>query len=346
MSGGEGASGLPAPPSRRRRVARLGAQVVGLAFDLALVAILVLLVFVAYGLIDNRWYHAVAVKGGSMAPTILPGDLIVITRPPERIEPGMILTLEVDDAVVTHRVVEVRQDGTFVTKGDANDVRDDFSANAVRVVGQYQLRIPFAGGWLPTSERRPVDASGAWFASDITMGASGAAGAWEVATPTEASERTLETPAPGPSSRPDATPQTEPPATPIPGLAAPVQPTPGPMPEPPPGQSPTPEPSVDPTALPEPTMEPTTSPTPEPSVDPNATPGPTVEPSSPPAPEPSVDPTPIPEATIEPSPTPTPEPTLEPSPSPTPEPALDPTPTPEPTLEPSSQSASKHPTGE
>jgi signal peptidase I len=313
MSGEEGPSGLPAPPSRRRRLVGLVARVAGLVFDVALVAILVLFVFVAYGLVDNRWYHAVAVKGGSMAPTILPGDLIVITRPPDRIEPGMILTLEVDDAVVTHRVVEVRRDGTFVTKGDANDVRDDFSANSVRVVGQYQLRIPLAGGWLPTSERRPVDASGAWFASDITMGASGAAGAWEVATSTEASEQEVEAPAP-------------------------LQPTPGPTSEPPPSPTPTPEPSVDPTPTPEPTVEPTSTPTPGSSVDPTPMPEPTVEPSPAPTPEPSVDPTPTPESTVEPSPAPTPEPsvdptptpesTVEPSPTPTPEPLVDPTPTP------------------
>ena len=314
MAGEEGPSRLPAPSSPRRLVVGLIARVVGLAFDVALVAILVLLVFVAYGLIGNRWYHAVAVRGGSMAPTILPGDLIVITRPPERIEPGMVLTLEVDHAVVTHRVVEVRPDGTFVTKGDANDVRDDFSGNTVRVVGQYQFRIPLAGGWLPTGEQRPVDASGAWFASDITMGASGAAGAWEVATSAEASERALEAPGREPSSRPDATPRAKPSMTPRPGLSAPLQPTPVPILEFLPSSSPPPEPSVAPTSMPEPAMEPTLSPTPEPSGDP----------------------TPIPEPALEPSPTPTPEPAFEPTP--TPVPSVDPTPTPEPTLEPGSQS--------
>jgi signal peptidase I len=108
--------------------------------------VVVFVVFIAYGtLVDNRWYKVVSIEGGSMAPTIASGDAIVLTRPPDRIEPGMILTLEVEGRIVTHRVVEVRDDGTFVTKGDANQIADDFSGLDVKVVGEYRARIPRVG---------------------------------------------------------------------------------------------------------------------------------------------------------------------------------------------------------
>ena len=148
----------PAHPSRADRLARILGDVV----TALLLATIALAAFIFYGLLDNRWYHVVAVTGGSMSPAIEAGDLIVITRPPSRIEPGMVLTLEVDGAVVTHRVDEVRMDGSFVTKGDANTVRDDFTSNEVRVVGEYRFRIPLLGSVL--AQARAI-ASGAYFSA-------------------------------------------------------------------------------------------------------------------------------------------------------------------------------------
>jgi signal peptidase I len=132
--------------SRRRRIASRVAQVVMRGVTTVVAAFLV---FVAYGTyIDNRWYKIVEIRGVSMEPTIQNGDAIVLTRPPERVEVGMILTLEVEGRVVTHRVVAVHDDGTFVTKGDANTRADDFSGLDVRVVGEYQGRIPHLGAFL------------------------------------------------------------------------------------------------------------------------------------------------------------------------------------------------------
>jgi signal peptidase I len=137
----EVAAGTPA----RRPLARAGNLLVqGVA-----VVVAAFLVFIAYGAyVDNRWYKIVEIRGISMEPTIHNGDAIVLTRPPSRIEVGMIVTLEVEGQIVTHRVVEVRDDGTFVTKGDANTHADDFTGLDVRVVGVYRARIPEVGAWL------------------------------------------------------------------------------------------------------------------------------------------------------------------------------------------------------
>lgn len=158
----------------RRRIVRRLLRAADLAASAVLGTAFLLVVFVGYGLVDNRWYHVVAVEGGSMAPTIVPGDLIVLARPPATVEPGMILTLQVDGAVVTHRVVRVLPDGRFVTKGDANSVTDDFSHNDVRIVGQYLFRLPYVGKVI-TAASGPR--SGAWLAdrANARVGAGAAA---------------------------------------------------------------------------------------------------------------------------------------------------------------------------
>ena len=79
-----------------------------------------------------------------MAPAIGRGDLILVAPAPAKVEPGMILVLRVGGQVVTHRVVAVNPDGTFVTRGDANSVNDAWGGKPVSVEGQYLATMPVA----------------------------------------------------------------------------------------------------------------------------------------------------------------------------------------------------------
>lgn len=146
----------PSSPRARRRWLR---HVV----TATLVVTITALAFVAYGLIDNRWYQIVAIEGGSMAPTFEAGDAIVVTPAPQNLEVGMIVVLQVDGDLVTHRVVEVT-DGGFRTRGDANEAADDFSEQEVAVVGLYRFRIPGLGRLLGIAA-----GSGAYVTSGATM---------------------------------------------------------------------------------------------------------------------------------------------------------------------------------
>lgn len=110
-----------------------------------LIGMIVAVALVGYGLTDNRWYRIVAVEGASMQPTIGQGDAIVLVRPPEVLEEGQIITLQVDDLIVTHRVAEVNDDGSFVTQGDANQTVDDWDGTDVRVAGRVLFSIPGLG---------------------------------------------------------------------------------------------------------------------------------------------------------------------------------------------------------
>lgn len=135
-------------------------RVIGVAINVALITALAFVVFLAYGLIGNRWYHIIAIEGGSMEPTITRGDLIIVTPPPSKVEPGMILVMTVGDTVITHRVVAVNADGTFETRGDANNANDAWGDRPVVVQAQYVATIPWLGHILPVR-----NASGASFAA-------------------------------------------------------------------------------------------------------------------------------------------------------------------------------------
>jgi signal peptidase I len=166
----------PATPlTRYPRVGRQFRAVV----EVALIAALALSVFIGAGIVGNPWYRMVTIEGGSMAPTILRGDLIVVRPAPSKVEPGMILVMTVGGEVVTHRVVAVNADGTFVTRGDANSVNDAWGSQQIEVDGLYVTTIPWLGHILPVG-----NASEASFADGTSAGMRITVGSWPTPTPT------------------------------------------------------------------------------------------------------------------------------------------------------------------
>lgn len=89
------------------------------------------------------------VDSGSMVPT-LPLDSMIIVREisPDQIVEGDIVTFyaRASDIRVTHRVVEIVEEGKeFITKGDANNIRDFSILEGDRVIGKLAFAIPFIG---------------------------------------------------------------------------------------------------------------------------------------------------------------------------------------------------------
>lgn len=86
----------------------------------------------------------VEVDGGSMSPALGRGDLILVdTAVSAPLERGDVVTARgADGRLVTHRIVEVRPDGSLTTRGDANPVPDADPVSARDVVGVVVLGIP------------------------------------------------------------------------------------------------------------------------------------------------------------------------------------------------------------
>ena len=86
---------------------------------------------------------------GSMEPSIHVGDYIIVekTSANELKENDIIAFYseqsDIMGMLVTHRIVEINEDGTYVTKGDANDISDTLSVRPDQIVGKYTGKARF-----------------------------------------------------------------------------------------------------------------------------------------------------------------------------------------------------------
>ena len=92
------------------------------------------------------------VLSGSMEPTLRTGGVAFVEpKRADEIRVGDILTFkrpDKPDVLVTHRVTRVVDEKgvlNFKTKGDANDVEDDWSVPAANVVGTVKWDVPYLG---------------------------------------------------------------------------------------------------------------------------------------------------------------------------------------------------------
>lgn len=186
----------PLPPASSPRRVLLGDQhrVIGAWRQVLLGArdglaafVLVALLFIAYGSINNRWYRMVIVTSGSMSPVFEAGDMIVITPPPEELSPGMIVCFQMGEEIVTHRIVGVDADGRISTKGDANDSADNWTFDSsgdqrIQVRGVYRGRISYLGYVVDWMSRVPREAQAlmtkAEFRDAKTISGTFRAGSW------------------------------------------------------------------------------------------------------------------------------------------------------------------------
>lgn len=94
---------------------------------------------------DFYGYAFLEVVSGSMEPTINVGDLVIInTRDKEVAEHDVVTFTDASGSFVTHRVSESVESG-LITKGDANNAKDEDIVKTENVVGKYAFRIPYFG---------------------------------------------------------------------------------------------------------------------------------------------------------------------------------------------------------
>jgi signal peptidase I len=99
--------------------------------------------------------RALIVLSGSMTPIMLPGDMIIVKSvDPSELKVGDIIAFSPPGSkpnfLVTHRIISTNEGDKrfFHTKGDANNVKDDFKVSVSNVVGKLIFVIPLLG-YLP-----------------------------------------------------------------------------------------------------------------------------------------------------------------------------------------------------
>jgi signal peptidase I len=101
---------------------------------------------------DFMGYKPFIVMSGSMETTINIGDLVIVKKVnSSNIHTGDIIAFKNGNIVISHRVKEVINDfGTykFKTKGDNNNVADDFIVNSDAIEGIFVNKIPGLGSIL------------------------------------------------------------------------------------------------------------------------------------------------------------------------------------------------------
>lgn len=112
-----------------------------------------LLITIAFALIIG--FRPVIVVGGSMEPTLEIGDVVIIKKlPQEQIKVGDILTYKLSENgdYCTHRIIEIDENGNFLTQGDwAGSSPDTTPVPYGKVVGVtiYKLHyLPIFFSWL------------------------------------------------------------------------------------------------------------------------------------------------------------------------------------------------------
>lgn len=96
--------------------------------------------------------HSYTVVSGSMTPAVRTGDVVVTESiSPAEAEVGQIVTFrdpEHDDILISHRAVSIDpgpKQIDFITQGDANTGREEWSVPADGEIGRVLYRVPALG---------------------------------------------------------------------------------------------------------------------------------------------------------------------------------------------------------
>ncbi len=141
--------------SKKTKVKKIINKISGIILNILLVIVTLLIIVGAYYLIQIKvlnndyanifGYTFFEVATGSMADTIEVGDAVVVELTKDVKENDIIVYKE-DDDFITHRLIEINENGDFVTKGDANNTEDKPISES-QVLGKVIYIIPKLGIW-------------------------------------------------------------------------------------------------------------------------------------------------------------------------------------------------------
>jgi signal peptidase I len=163
--------------SSSNRISVAGGTALRLVGDVRLGALatypysIVWLVMAVAGLAAFGGFDAMLISSGSMSPAIRTGDVVFIAATDGLdLEPGTVITFQdaaLGDRIITHRIDSVTEDGSYITKGDANLAPDSDAVAPEDVIGAGKALVPFVGlpaHWMKQGEWLPLSL---WLAATI-----------------------------------------------------------------------------------------------------------------------------------------------------------------------------------
>lgn len=118
--------------------------------------VILVLILVIVGVLLNKGgaptimgYKVLTVLTGSMEPELNVGTLILVKETPIKelkIEDIITYKTENNSSLVTHRIVEINEDGSLITKGDANNTEDIGEVGEEQVQGKIIFKVSRLGG--------------------------------------------------------------------------------------------------------------------------------------------------------------------------------------------------------
>jgi signal peptidase len=103
-------------------------------------------------------YRSYLVQSGSMEPSIMTGDIIIVHASGRYMENDTVTFTGDDGRVVTHRIVDsAEEDGRtfFQTKGDANRSEDEARITQANIIGKVILVVPKIGFFVAFARTLP-----------------------------------------------------------------------------------------------------------------------------------------------------------------------------------------------
>ncbi|MGI9647613.1 MAG: signal peptidase I, partial [Acidimicrobiia bacterium] len=87
----------------------------------------------------------VLITSDSMAPQVRSGDFVLMADAPDDLAEGSVVTFRLDGGLITHRVIGVNGDGSYLTQGDANQFPDSTPVELDNVEGAPRLLVSTVG---------------------------------------------------------------------------------------------------------------------------------------------------------------------------------------------------------
>jgi len=94
-----------------------------------------------------RGWQSIGIIGNSMSPAIRFGDVVIVSEwDGRRLEEGTVITYRpTGRPPITHRVIGVNEDGTYVLLGDANVAKDPKPMHPDQIIGIGRFVVPYVG---------------------------------------------------------------------------------------------------------------------------------------------------------------------------------------------------------